>query len=187
MKNKYIIHLLGYPGAGKLTIAQELTTDNTYKIFDNHTINNVLFCLTDLSTTLPTFKDKYINKLYKVAFKYFKKLDIKGNIVFTNFLTNSTADKKFYKLITKFAKDTKHIYIPIILTPNEKTLLARVKNKERAKKMKLTDTTIAKQIYQYDMIILNHKHQLTIDNSNLSPLEVATIIKQHIEKICKNK
>lgn len=182
---KFITHLIGYPAAGKLTIANEIAKDGNFKIFDNHTINNVLFCLTDLSTTLPAFKDKYINKLYEVAFEYFTKLGIKDDLIFTNFLTNSKDDKEFYKLITKFAKDINHTYVPVILKPNEKTLLSRVVNEERAKKMKLTNTDIAKQVYKYDMIEIKNKNKLEIDNSNLSPEQTKQIILKHLSEICQ--
>ncbi|MBD5397992.1 AAA family ATPase [bacterium] len=184
---KFIIHLIGYPAAGKLTIAKELAKDNDFKIFDNHTVNNVLFCLTDITTTLPKCKGKYIDKIYKIAFKYFKKIGVKENIIFTTFLEEEKDDIKFYKLVNKFAKQINHLYIPIILTPTEETLLSRVVNKERAEKMKLTDTEIAKQIYQRQLINMKNKYKLEIDNSNLSPLQTKEIILKHIETICQNK
>ena len=178
---KYIIHIISYPGAGKYTIAKEFTKDPNFKIFDNHIINNVLFCLTDLSKSLPKFKDKYINKLYKVAFKYFLKLDVKENIIFTNFLENTKQDLKFFKLIQKFAKKGNFTYIPVILKPTTETLLSRVVNQERSVKMKLTNPEIAKSIYQKDLIKINLKTKLEIDNSNLTPTEVINIIKEHIK------
>lgn len=184
---KFIIHLIGYPAAGKLTIAKELAKDNNFKIFDNHTVNNVLFCLTDLTTTFPKCKDKYIEKLYKIAFKYFTKIGVSENVIFTTYLENIKGDKKFYKLITKFAKKINHIYVPIILTPTEEALLSRVVNKERAERMKLTDTTIAKQVYKNQLINIKNKYKLEIDNSNLSPLQTKEIILKHIETICQNK
>lgn len=179
---KYIIHIISYPGAGKYTIAKEFTKDSKFKLFDNHIINNVLFCLTDLSKSLPKFKDKYINKLYKVAFKYFLKLDIKENIVFTNFLENTKKDLEFFKLIQKFAKKGNFTYIPVILKPTKQTLLSRVVNKERSIKIKLTNPEIAKSIYERDLININLKTKIEIDNSNLTPTKVVSIIKNHIKK-----
>ena len=179
---KFIIHLIAYPGAGKYTIAKELCKDKQFKLFDNHIVNNVLFSLTDLSKSLPTFKDKYINKLYKTAFEYFEKIDIKENIVFTNFLENSKNDKKYLKMIKKFAKKANFLYIPILLTPNTQTLLSRVQNEERKSKLKLTNPQLAQQVYNSVLIEIKDKNKMIIDNSNLSPEQVVKIIKNNLKK-----
>ena len=64
-------------------------------------------------------------------------------------------------------------------------MLSRVVNEERAKKMKLTNTDIAKQVYKYDMIEIKNKNKLEIDNSNLSPEQTKQIILNHLSEICQ--
>ena len=184
---KFLIHIIGYPGAGKYTVAKELTSNSNFTLFDNHTINNVLFCLTDISKTLPSFKDRYINKLYKVAFKYFEKINIQQNLVFTNFLTNQRDDRTYLKMIQRFANRAGFTYIPVILSPDTNTLLSRVINPDRSAKLKLTNPQIAKQIYNLELITVNHKNKIEIDNSKLSPKQTSQKIVEVLNTLCQNK
>jgi hypothetical protein len=83
-----IIHLNGWPGVGKLTIAHLLTQDIGGRLLDSHTIYNVAFSVTDFGA--PTFYDT-VRSVRDIAFERVAELPATVPVV----MTNAYADTPF--------------------------------------------------------------------------------------------
>lgn len=182
-----IIHLIGFPGTGKYTIAKELCRqDESLVLIDNHAINNVLFSTMDLSKRLPVEIFGYINEIYDVLFKTMSTISRKDkSFIFTNTLTNEDDfDRIFLNKIIEMSERRNSVYIPIRLVCGRKELHRRLVTPERKKKMKLTDTVMLDSfISGKNVILTKHENEFTLDVGSLS---VKTSVSK-IENYVKNE
>lgn len=78
-----IIHLNGWPGVGKLTIAQLLADQLSGRALDNHSIYDVAFALTEPWT--PTFYDT-VRAVREIAYRRLAELPPATVVILTNVL-----------------------------------------------------------------------------------------------------
>lgn len=76
-----LIHLNGYPGTGKLTIAQALAPMLGARLLDNHSVYNIAFALTEPKT--PVFYDT-VRALRRIAYDRVLALPAGVPVILTN-------------------------------------------------------------------------------------------------------
>ena len=82
-----IIHLNGWPGSGKLTVAREVARKLQARLLDNHTLHDVAGRLCDRHT--PEYWELYY-QVREIAYKRVRALPSHEVIVMTNALANES-------------------------------------------------------------------------------------------------
>lgn len=175
-----LIHINGFPGVGKLTVARELEKITGGRLIDNHAIINLAYLVTEHGT--PEFFDLHKNltlTLYKTLANV-KGLDL---LIFTNAqAAELPEDVERLERISDLAAARKETFVPVVLTCQQDEHKKRVASPERADRKKLTNAGILEGMLQnYTPHLPDHPNALTLDITHLSPLESATLIKQHCD------
>jgi deoxyadenosine/deoxycytidine kinase len=168
-----LIFIYGPPAAGKLTVAKELGKELNYRVFNNHTL---VGCVSDV---FPFDDDKLEPVLKRLSAKY--RLDIykeaaKNNVnLVTTYGGGSTKNFKLFIDVMETVKRAGGRVCFVQLSPTIATLYKRVVSDSR-KTVKIDSIPYLKeQLAKYPNFLkkffkVNHP---TIDNSELSPAEVA--------------
>jgi shikimate kinase len=167
-----LLHIVGHPGVGKLSVAREITKLRDFKLVDNHVVNNVLFSVTDLSGKLPAQVFGYIEEIYGILFAYIKSMDAKPDIIMTNYLEER--DAGFARVVREFAAAAGYEYAPVILKAEAKTIMERVASPERKAKMKLVDPAVAAGLLKHSLAVIDGAAE--IDTTGKTAEETARIV-----------
>ena len=92
-----IVHLIGFPGIGKLTIAKEIVRQRPeFVLVDNHLINNPIFSVVKADGRTPLHRDVWIKiaQIKDIVLDTMARLSPPHlSFVMTNFLIEDEADK----------------------------------------------------------------------------------------------
>lgn len=171
-----IIFLYGSPGVGKLTVGQELAQLTGYKLFHNHLTADLVYSVFDFGTR------PYIElreKIWMMILEKAKEEKVKG-LIFT-FAPEETVPSQFIpNLLNKIEdEENKILFVKLICDPEE--LRKRIVNPARFKYHKATKTNEIEEYYKRDHLIPKNVHDkaFILDNTYLSPIEVANRIIKH--------
>jgi chloramphenicol 3-O-phosphotransferase len=175
-RNMKLVYIYGPPASGKLTIARELSRITSYKVFHNHLTVDLVEAVIP-----PTNKNfwNYVNNFrYEMIFILVKE---KINSIFTS-VFDPRHPQNFNKIVKIVEKNKGKVYF-VQLCPKKSVLLKRVKGKSRKEYGKLTSIKKMKESFKLFSIYAQFKHEnhIQIDNSNISPKEVALQIKKHFK------
>lgn len=177
-----LIHINGFPGVGKLTVARELEKLTGGRLIDNHAIINLAYLATEHGT--PEFFDLHKNltiALYKTL------SETKGHdlLIFTNAqAAELPEDIDRFNRIKNLATARNETLVPVVLTCEAEENKKRVVSAERAERKKLTNATILEGMLQnYTPYTPDHPNTLTLDVTHRSALEAALLIKQHCDSL----
>lgn len=183
MKN-IIIHLFGFPGTGKYTIAKEICTQADVKLVDNHLINNPLFSLIEKDgiTPLPDRIWDNIGKIWDVVADTITHISPQNyNFIITNALINEgKTDRGWMEKMSDVASARDGHYIPVRLTLSVEENQKRIISPDRAVRMKeINPKSPQNNAANYSVLSTAHKNELTLDVTNLPAEEAARIIINH--------
>lgn len=169
------------PGAvGKMSVGQELKKLTGYKLFHNHSaIEPVLEIFDD-------FRIDMIRKFRKLIFDEFINGDYKGLIYTTIWAFNEQEDHDYIENLYQRCKEKGHnFYVVELYAPLDIRLKRNVtENRLLHKKSKNDIPASNARLLQMEELRCNsyeneikYENYIKIDNSNLTPQEVAKIIK----------
>ncbi len=168
-----LIIIYGVPASGKFSIAKEISRKTGYKLFDNHTLIDLLSSLTlDKISPFDVKSSQGFWKLYrdlriKVLDSACKIGDVKGMIITEAY----TGKKRFFTSIIKTAEKNRcQIYL-INLVCEKEELIKRVRGKSRLNFNKLHGKKeLEKWVEKYKKINLVYPYNKTLilNNTNLS-------------------
>lgn len=176
-----IIYLIGFSGTGKLTIAREIARLSGARIVDNHLINNPVFSLISLDSKTP-LPDSVWQKVWAIRHIVLQVIEEISphdfSFIFTNELVEgSEGDKKLFKEIEELAIKRRAIFLPVRLLCKEEELCRRVISTERKNSLKDTSIENARKKSRNQTILQpNHPNTLSLDVSDLIPLQAAQLI-----------
>lgn len=178
-----LIILYGPPAVGKLTTAKELAKITGFKIFHNH-------LSVDIAKSLYDFGEPKFWNLVKTIRELLIESAAKDNIntIFT-FVYDANEDnnlvKKYYKLVENNGGEV--LLVQLITSPE--ILKNRVTQESRKVYKKMTSPkSLDKWLNKYKLFEKIPDHQsLVIDNTNLTPQEVAKEITNHFQLQKKEK
>lgn len=185
-----LVHLIGLPGVGKLTIARELASALPAHLIDNHSINNLVFPLMHVD------KGKLVSEEVWVEIRKIKAAVLavltnlaprEDNYIFTNVLMESDENDHKAAARTRAAIETRDgLYVPIILTCAKDEHFTRYSQPTRRERLKLTDKNYYERMHEEGEQPLRQKlaTELEIDVTSLTPAQAAAAIKTHVEKVC---
>ena len=175
-----IIHLNGWPGSGKLTVAREVALKLGARLLDNHTLHDVAGRLCDRYTR------EYWELYYQVrdvAYKRVRALPSHEVIVMTNALAReSDREREAWAAVKALAQDRDVPLVAVTLQCSLDENVRRIASESRRHR-KLTDPAPLIE-WRSTMTLLTDDsvRSLTIDNTNRSPDQVATEIVGFVRK-----
>jgi len=181
--SKIIVFIYGIPASGKLTVARELSKKTGFTLFHNHLILDIIFNLYGWESIEG---QKIRETMY---FDLTKSLISENkNIIFThvyqpNYVYPSgISDKLFVTKLKNIAKKNGYNFFPVQLVCDNKELLKRVINPSRKINSKVnTKKELMKWLSNEDSTIsLEFPFNITINNTNLSPIKTANMIIKNI-------
>lgn len=173
--------LYGPPASGKLTIAKELQSLSGYNLFHNHLLVDLLDAVdSKRSSDFYQTHDNIFNELISYAIK--RKVNLINTFVFTSGIDDNFMDK------TKDIIENNGGEITFIqITTDEKVLLERVSDDSRKMFNKISDPAKLKNLLEEYDLSTSYKHTaITINNTNLSPTEVAKQIWDYVSNSTKS-
>lgn len=187
-----IIHLIGFAGVGKLTIAKEIVAQSNFKLVDNHLINNPIFSVVEADglTPLPKtvwektriIRETVFDAILNISPPHF-------NFVLTNELVEDReGDLVIYKKVEELAHKRGSLFLPIRLVCDEEELCKRVVSEDRKLGFKEIDVDAAHQKSQtFEVLNPNHPNVFTLDVTSLSADNAAVIILDKMKALLKVK
>lgn len=178
------IYLLGLPGTGKYTVAQEIAARAGFRIVDNHLINNPVFTVVrvDGKTALPREIWKHAGDIGRVVFECIRTLSPpEFSFVLTNALyDDQTDDHEWFAEIAGLAAARGALFVPVRMTLSDSDeYRRRVTDPRRENRMKETDPAAPEKYSGREVLNPNHPHLLSLDVTKLSPAEAAEKILSH--------
>ena len=166
-----IIHLNGWPGSGKLTVARVVARKLDARLLDNHTLHDVAGRLCDRHT--PEYWELYY-QVRDVAFKRVRALSSHEVIVMTNALTlESDREREAWAAVKALAVDRGVPLVAVTLQCSLDENVRRIASKGRHHG-KLTDPMpLIEWRSTLTLLTDGSVRSLTIDNTNRSPDQVA--------------
>ncbi len=177
-----LLIIFGEAAVGKMTVGQKLCEITPFKLFHNHmTIEPVLEIFGE-------FHHKTINRMREVVFEEFAQTDNYGLIFTCMFDFDSEADWKYNeKTVNIFKKQGAEVYYVELVAPIEVRLERnktpnRLANKASKRDIEASEKRLIASISKHRCISydgeITFENYIKIDNTNLSPEEVAKIIKE---------
>tara|TARA_B100001750_G_scaffold246485_1_gene268983 strand:- start:2453 stop:3034 length:582 start_codon:yes stop_codon:yes gene_type:complete len=185
----YVLLLNGYPGVGKLTVAEELARHiNGLHVIDNHMLNNPIFALVreNGTTEIPSQAWESIRNIRKIVLTALSSYASPNlNFVFTNCLAEEDQDDvNIYDQIKESAEQSQRLFIPVLLTCSLEENKKRITAENREAKMKMRDANnIAEMREDFTLVGKNHPHAAFFDTTNLSPQDTAVKVRNHIQQV----
>lgn len=193
MRAPAIVHLIGFPAAGKLTIARalaELTSgsDRHFVVLDNHHAANVIFAALDLDGLKPVPPAVWdrVREVSQVLLRTVEELSPPAwSFVFTNVLIDDKSTERGYvDRLAGLARRTDRTFLPVLLRCDPAALTARVANPDRRDRLKWTDpAAVADFVQTHRLIDLSDLDPLTIDTSSTDPADAARLILGRLDRL----
>ena len=179
---KFVL-IFGAQAVGKMTVAQELCKITDLKLFHNHmSIEPVIEIFGELNR-------KVVSDFRKSVFKNFAKSDNYGLIFTYVWAFDDKEELKHIKQIKKYFKkaDIYHVELvaPLSVRLERNSTENRLKNKASKRDIQTSEKRIlsAEEKHRCESLDgeIKFKNYIKIDNSNLSPKQVAEMIKEKFD------
>lgn len=132
-----IIHLNGYPGAGKLTVGRRLAEAIGGRLVDNHSIYNLALALTEVKS--PAYFET-LRAVRAIAFQRILELPAETPVVITNaHMTDSDWGNENWDAVIDLARRRGSRLLVVVLDVGPEENDRRIASPERALKRKLTN------------------------------------------------
>ena len=182
-----IIHLIGYSGVGKYTIAKELAALTDAKIIDNHLINNPVFSVLDANSgEYPTGIWRQIDLVRDAVLTTIKNFSPpEYSFVFTHALMDGEEKyQRILDLVMNLAKDRDALYVPVRLICDTEENVKRIVQPQREERLKPTnpDRMLGHRAAK-ELISIPHTNLLDLNVTPLSAHDAANEILKHINQL----
>lgn len=190
MRVPAIVHLIGFPASGKLTIARALAgitsgSGDRFVVLDNHHTANVNFAALDLDGVKPvppTVWDR-VREISDVLLRTIEELSPPDwSFVFTNVLTDDKpSERGFVDRLANLAKRTDRTYLPVVLHCAPAALTARVTNSDRRDRLKwINPSSVGEFVRTHRLLDVSDLGPLTINTSSTEPDDAALLILERL-------
>ncbi|WP_349963456.1 chloramphenicol phosphotransferase [Rhizobium sp. ZPR3] len=185
---RIFVLLMGFPGVGKLTIANELSTLVSAKVIDNHWFNNPIFRLLDDDGTTPLPKgiSEYTGRIRQVVLDAIVAYSPpSANYIFTQALTeDDERSVRTFQQIANAAQQREALMVPVRLLCDEEELVRRVSTPTRRDRLKSIDTRASRERSSKARVLKPlHPFILDLDVTSKTVEASAVAIQQHISRV----
>ena len=113
-----IIHLIGHPGVGKYTVAQEIASLVDVRVLDNHLVANPIFSLLARNSAAPISAEVWarigvIRDLMLLTMEDRSPPEL--NFVLTNVINDEPGDVAVFKRILRMVAARSATFVPVVL------------------------------------------------------------------------
>ena len=188
-----IVHLIGYPGVGKYTIATALAhaaegPDARFVVVDNHHTSNVILAVLPVDGVAPlpaTVWDRVAEVRHAVIRTIQDLSPPEWSFVFTNVaLEDDPSDHAVVEQLARLAGNRHSRYVPVRLTCEIDELLRRVPQPDRRARLKWIDAdTVRAFVESRALLTVHHPALLELDVTSISPDEAAARILTHLATV----
>jgi hypothetical protein len=188
-----IIHLVGYPGAGKYTVAKELAlaaerSGSRLVVVDNHLTSNVIFAVipVDGIGPLPTTVWDHVGEVRDALLRAIEELSPPDwSFVFTNVLNEGVPeDGEVIERMRKLAATRQSRYVPVRLTCETDELIRRVPSPERRERLKWVDPDgVRAFVESNELLVIDDPAALDLDVTSLPAADTAARILDHVRAL----
>ena len=185
---RVFVLLMGFPGVGKLTIANELRTLVSAKVIDNHWFNNPIFRLLDDDgmTLLPDGISEYTGRIRQVVLDAIVAYSPpSASFIFTQALVeNNEGSLRTFQQISVAAQQCSTPLIPVRLLCDEDELARRVSTPARRERLKSIDARASRRRSRRAQVF-NPQHPFTadLDVTSKSAEASAAAIQKHVIRV----
>jgi predicted kinase len=167
-----ILHINGYPGVGKLTVARMLAEALDAKLVDNHSIYNLAFALTEYKSAAYY---ETLEAVRAIAFERVLELPEKTPVISTNaHMTDSAWGNANWDAVVDLARRRGSPLLILVLDCAPAENDRRIASPEREAKRKLTDPSKFTGNWSgRELIDRDGDHMVHIDTTGLSAEETA--------------
>jgi thymidylate kinase len=185
-----IVHLIGFPGAGKYTVAGAIARQaeldgRRYVVIDNHHTSNVIFKVMDVDGVRPIPREVWdrvgeVRAVLCRAIEEFSPPD--WSFVFTNVLTEGEqVDRDIVARLSELAVRRGNPYVPIYIRCETEENLRRVPAVERRERMKWIDADAVRAFVDgHELLRFDGHDPFAVDVTSLTPDDAARQILDHI-------
>ena len=177
-----LIFLIGNGAVGKMTVGQELMKLTGLRLFHNHmTIEPVI-------EVFGYYNGTVVSKMRQIIFEEFAKSDNYGMIFTYMWAFNEQSDWDYVERVTNIFKEQgAEVYYVELVAPQEVRLKRnetenRLKNKASKRDLEFSQNSILQHDEKYRLESYDgeipFENYIKIDNTNLSPEEVARMIQE---------
>lgn len=178
-----LVVLNGYPGVGKLTIAQELASLLGGRLLDIHTVYNIAFALTEFKS--PEFM-RTVEQIEAIAHGLVRKLPDKVPVVMTTVLAGESAwgDAEWGRLVDLGRDRPPFCVVHVHCDLDEN--MRRIEAEGRGAKRKPRDRDMARRNHREGKPLLGSDaaNLLRIDVTSLSSAAAAQAIENWLNQFC---
>ena len=186
-----VVHLIGYPAAGKLTVANALVAaaaerGQTFVRLDNHLTADPILAIADRSIhPIPVAVWDRVDDVREVVYRAIVELSPPDwSFVITNVVRDG--DEREARTVTRvrrLAEERASLHVPVRVRCDRDILLTRVTAPDRSLRHKWTDPEgVARYIDEVDMIDLSSYDPLEIDTTEQTPEQSAATILAHLDE-----
>ncbi|WP_449394302.1 AAA family ATPase [Devosia riboflavina] len=177
-----LVVLNGYPGVGKLTIAQELTSLLGGRLLDIHTVYNVAFALTEFKS--PDFM-RTVEQIEAIAYGLVRKLPDQMPVVMTTVLAGESewGNAEWDRLVDLGRDRPPFCVVHVHCDLDEN--IRRIEAEGRGAKRKPRDPDMARRNHKEGKPLMgsNAANLLEIDVTSLSPAVAAQAIENWLKRL----
>src|SRR5262245_24408775 len=161
-----IVNINGWPGVGKLSVAERLQQRIGGRLLDNHAMYNVAFGLCDFGT--PEFFET-VRAVRGVAFERAAKLPAGTSIILTSAYADTPFGRENWAVIRELANARCAPLCNIVLACSLSENVRRLQSAERASRRKLVEPEpLIAAREASDLLEGGGDHLLRLDTSNLT-------------------
>lgn len=178
-----IIHLNGFPGVGKMTIAKIVAQQMGAQLLDDFTLTKLVYTACDRQSPLYA---PFLRDLTNVVYAYLGQASRDDTVVMTNaFATTYPEDKAGFDRVVELAETRGDPFIPVMIICSPEEAMRRAELSHRHDKQKLTDPAALGNLLNKAALIhpANHPNALTIDVTDLVAEQAADVIIAHAKKV----
>ncbi len=173
-----LVWLHGAPAAGKLTVARNLSDCFGYKLFHNHLAVDLSLSIYD-EFGAKDFHD-FTNEIRRTTLAKANEIGV-SHLVMTYMTCFESDAVEINKYLDFFGHQGIEVY-PVHLTPHAEALLERSVSIERQQSHKLScPDKMTELLNKMKFIGIEHPNSISINNTNLCPEDVATMIVAHVK------
>jgi hypothetical protein len=179
-----IININGWPGVGKLTVAEQLQRRIGGRLLDNHAIFNVAFCLCEFRT--PEFFET-VRSVRRIAFAQASRVPAGIPITLTSAYADTPFGRENWAAIREIANAREVPLCNVVLDCSLSENIRRLQSPQRAKFRKLTEPQPLIAAREASNLLEDGgDHLLRIEVSNMPAEECAARIADWLARLGLN-